>query len=559
MHAMRSGKARRPRNLAALVLGAAALAAAALVVLLLRSETARSDLADAARIASGDETSGREALDYELPAPSAADAPAGEDRATLAPDTKPAEPLDSPDNPYQVRGSVRLSNEKSPRMLVHLRMVDERGNVARPEWAQSAFYFGPGLHAGAWTLSVAASPEVRELHVPIELNPEAPVQRRELVLLRPREIAVRFVTPEGRDLLEVLAREKLGISLLPIVTLALPGAEIDVDALPRRFGEVHSAWRGPGGAPGPPDSDNLACTGIFYVLHELPVFLSVVSGTAVLATRTIYEGTSLVEFVIAPALIRSVLSSADLRVVDSETGRPLAGAQVALGGSSTVTDPGGEARFERQVCGWRNLVIGLQGYGTSRSRIRLVPGSSLHLGVLRLQPAMTICGRVVDREDRPAEAQLMAIRVADPEANGGQVVWSGSLLGSTAASSADDGSFVFSDLSPGRYALRASGRGAMSETVIADTAGGPKDGVTLRLRPCGGVELRVPSFVRESYDVSVFDSKSVLVARREGVRATGSILLPPGAYTVRAASSSGGSGSNSFEVETGLHTMYLSW
>ena len=160
------------------------------------------------------------------------------------------------------------------------------------------------------------------------------------------------------------------------------------------------------------------------------------------------------------------------RVVDSETGAPVPRARVEIwpGGRSTVAGAAGSFSFSNFTKGVVQLLARAPGYAASCCYVPwdLAP-------VIRMQPALTLTGRLVDAAGEPVAA--------------GAVLCSGTATGDRTEQHvlldlrgrcAEDGTFALEGLRErGRFALTCDAPGFGRTVFDFDPAGLPRDGRTL--------------------------------------------------------------------------------
>jgi hypothetical protein len=337
----------------------------------------------------------------------------------------------------------------------------------------------PGLTAGRHRLSMnldGFEPVARE----VELVADRPVERVDIVLTRATVLTVRFVTPEGEPLARALAaqglREFFDLGLFAVATIRPP------EALPQTSGR--GDWRFGAGVWRPsyrgPDD------GTLQLRAPLPLYASAVLRHVVLASKLVAAGETAVAFTIPVEHVLGVLGSLRLRLLDAESGRPLAGAKIGVDDSSTVSMTHSELRggtFERTGLrpGLLDLRVSADGYASFERLVRIPSGGRLDLGDVRMSRPATLRGAVVDAEGRPARCDLHCEALDVHE--------SGLPLRDGVGMLTDErGRFASDKLRRGRYLLRASDKDGAVAIALADTSSGAAE-VKLVLRPGVRIEL----------------------------------------------------------------------
>jgi hypothetical protein len=169
-------------------------------------------------------------------------------------------------------------------------------------------------------------------------------------------------------------------------------------------------------------------------------------------------------------------ATANVSVLDAETGRPIAGAKVEVRGVPTpaiTTNADGIAVLARLVPGRWPLVVSASGYGTVFENL-VADASSPTKIAITLARGFQVRGRVIDEAGHPiASAQVwpesMSDLAASPDPN-----LDGTL-------SAEDGSFELSGVARGTYQLVAIAPAYASGSSAALTIDGPTSGIVIKL------------------------------------------------------------------------------
>lgn len=140
------------------------------------------------------------------------------------------------------------------------------------------------------------------------------------------------------------------------------------------------------------------------------------------------------------------------RVVDTSTNQPLGGVSVVSGQLSTTTTTTGEFILSNISQGSQTIIFSLAGYTTATATVNITAGSIVNLGTIFLSPSPTtgiIKGTVTDAGNGQPLSDV-TITVA------------GSFTGSTVTGT--DGTFIFTNVTPGTVTLTASKTGYYSVT-----------------------------------------------------------------------------------------------
>jgi prenyltransferase beta subunit/protocatechuate 3,4-dioxygenase beta subunit len=149
------------------------------------------------------------------------------------------------------------------------------------------------------------------------------------------------------------------------------------------------------------------------------------------------------------------------KVVDVSTNQPLGGVSVVSGQLSATTTNTGEFTLSDMPSGSQTITLSLNGYATASVTVNITAGSITDLGTITLSTSPTtgiIKGTVTDASNgQPLEGVAITV--------------TGSFSGSTTTGT--DGSFIFTDVTPGNVTMTASKTGYYSATGTGTvTAGG---------------------------------------------------------------------------------------
>lgn len=148
------------------------------------------------------------------------------------------------------------------------------------------------------------------------------------------------------------------------------------------------------------------------------------------------------------------------KVVDASTNQPLGGVTVVSGQLSATTDSTGAFSLSNIPQGSQQISFSLSGYATSTATVNIIAGSIVNLGTIPLSTNPTtgiIKGTVTDAANgQPMEGVTITV--------------TGSFNGSTITGI--DGSFIFTNVTPGSVTITASKTGYYSVTGIGMVVAG---------------------------------------------------------------------------------------
>lgn len=380
---------------------------------------------------------------------------------------------------------------------VYVRFEDAAGVHIPAAVNASGAYSATGLKPGHWLMSCGVR-GYRPARVPLDLGEEQ-VVRRDIALEPAVVLRVKLTAPDGRPFLSAL-RSNGGSSffqgsLVPVATNEDPGPIFEgvEGSLNNPFG-VGQFWQNGYVFEALPQE----YYGVVVLKGDLPVYVSLILQSAVLATQRVQPGQQEVAFELAPEALQAAQSSLRCRVVDAGTEVPIEGAELELwGGSyqsgrSPRTDAKGEVVIAQHEPGTFDLWLRAEGRADIRREVTLPPGETLDLGTLELVPETWISGRLVDAEGQHVEGLWLELGVVDPE---GRLI----MIKYQSWMSDEHGAFRFGALAPGRYVVRSAareGRPSHPEWTratanhLVSTLAGPVEGLELPLLPIGRLVLR---------------------------------------------------------------------
>jgi hypothetical protein len=248
--------------------------------------------------------------------------------------------------------------------------------------------------------------------------------------------------------------------------------------------------------------------------------------------QRVEPGQTELTFVVDVAKTRAMLGRVTVRVVDDETGEPLAGARVNLntsssGGGGRPTAADGTITFEHALPGLLFLEVAAKDREDVRSTIRVQPGETLDVGELRVGKPVPLTGCVLDADGKPAVAGVSWT----------ELKWRSvprQFVHNRSARCDSEGKFVLQRAGRGRIAITArAADGRIAVAVVDNPSAAP---VELRLGPAATlVVLRSPD-PTQAYTLTLFDARrqpiDAWLVESRTPRMTYS--LPPGDYSFEA-------------------------
>ena len=386
---------------------------------------------------------------------------------------------------------------------------------------------------------VAGAMHYHDAEVELVLVAGQELLRQDFVLRPKQRVIVRVLTSSGEPTLEAVG--SLGrYKAVPVATREDPGDTFTgiVGSLNNLFG-IGSFW-GWGQAGIPNMGDGMI--GIVTLHEDGPAWMSFVVSHQVLAKQRIDPTTEEVTFVLDPEDFLALRCSARGRVVDAETGEPLAGA-VHLGehgfpmGRGHEVGADGLFSIEDSNPGELYLIVTAPERARVVRRVTLTPGEILEVGDVPLHAAVTLSGSVRRDTGEPLEAVVSCGRL-DPST--GEVRWPPNV----SYRSGPDGTFTIGKLEPAVYLVRCPGLRArppqssdpsmMSLPQRIDATSGAVEGLELVLYPTTVITL-VADGVTDPWPVATARDTAGLAVRKVYPGRWGAetpLHLLPGSYTL---------------------------
>ena len=465
-------------------------------------------------------------------------AAAGEDARSPRPDPSEVLRASVPDDVHRreaAKGGAPAGAASDPAgVLLYGRITDAAGNpvdkallsIRQQDEHKGASATGPGgTYSVAGLLPGEAGLLVRTAgyrNFDQTLQLAGPAQRHDVVLQRAVVLQVIARTPAGEPLEGALRAAGMDEHINPVaIATREPIAALPVFENVFRIGVGrfrHARWYGRVEIEGAPAE----MLGTLAIDGDLPVYASLIVGSALLGSQLVQPGQERVEFSLAPQAVQDHLGSVRLQLVAATTGQPLAAVRVE-GPRVQITDAEGVAMFTDVVAGLHRLSTEPGKYAFDQL-VRLEPGQTLDLGRVALSEAQLVSGVILDANGQPARASLTF----------------DDLSGHTFPQPLRDDRTAGTDvqgrwqlrLGPHRYALHADlNEGSQQAHVLVDLSASVPEEICIRLQSTMPVKLVKGFGAGRSYLLSI--------RTRDGVPVFGSpvragfeqsIRLPPGDY-----------------------------
>ncbi len=385
---------------------------------------------------------------------------------------------------------------------IYLRKKGERRGVAAGVHKGKGYAL-PGLDRGTWSLTSRATGFKRR-HITLEIT-GAPMQRFDVTLERAREVRVAFVDEHGKPAAAAWGKAKLYVDVSVLATERIPPDSFPMTTLRSvsRLGVGHWSARRRKDLPA-------RFAGVLDVDVPGPVWVSAVLRQVVVAKAFVQPDQTDVDLEIPVATLRAQLATVTLRVVATESQKPIAKARVSFsdrqsGGGGQRTDESGQVTIANITPG----ILEFEIYAPNRERfqrlLRILPGSKLDLGSVGVDPATTIEGIVRDPAGKVVSGvQFRWFRLdrfaADVPLDNG-----------FGASSDAEGKFKLWGTGRGRYLIGARHESGVAKVVADTKAGTIKD---LQIRLVRGVKVTLVNRLKKTqmFLVRITDQSGQLVS-----------------------------------------------
>ena len=397
------------------------------------------------------------------------------------------------------------------------------GDAVSADVAESSYAID-GLAPGRWWLSARAH-QHSNVHEVLDLVGEPCERELDLVLRAQQVVTVQVVPAVGSSFADLA-----GIQIAAIASRRSVGESFEEE----QDGEPLAAIRGEvRGLTEDTFIGGLAFDG------TLPVHVTLLLGTLVLAEELATVGTENVRFVLDAEEVLASLCTLRFRALDW-TGAVLTKANVIViheqpGDGVTAVGgipPSGEFSLTKLAPGPYRLLLGAQGHAALDRALVLRPGDN-DLGELRLERAVGIRGVVLAPSGEPLLGEgdgpfhrhvgLYYGRI-DPADERPRIA-ENLVLGVH-----PDGTFSF-QREPGKYLVRAEGKDWISGNLVFDLEGAPPAYLEVHVVPPTPLILFPESGAWTGFSFEIVDASGYLI--RAGTLASTApqrIGLPPGAY-----------------------------
>jgi hypothetical protein len=335
-----------------------------------------------------------------------------------------------------VYGAVRQRDGTPTRGGAWVRLLSPEGREhSKPVDAQGAFAF-TGLDAGKWRITASLT-GYEERSEDLDLGAEQPMRRVDLALDRRTQIAVRFVTPDGRRLKDVLRDLKPEGMMIDFELGAVASEhELPPTTSGRTLGRYLPSTLGNyypnegdtfvGFSVQPKDED-----GLLVVEDRFPMFVSATWRTVVLDTQRCERAPQSLVFTIEPGQVLNHVGGFRVRLCDAVDHTPLKPNFLSLRlrdySAMISPDPSAAGLVEcaHLPPGTIELSLGCAGHERLTELVDIQSGTVLDLGTRELARTSPCVVEVVDPAGKPlanvAFAQLDAAALAadrPPEPSG---------------------------------------------------------------------------------------------------------------------------------------------
>ena len=453
-----------------------------------------------------------------------------------APASEPPSPAEAASTEILVRGSVR--DEKGiPVPSVRLTWTNERASQVVAEVKDGA-YAVAGLHAGRYVVELSNA-GWRSEQFDVALTGAAPIEERNFTAHANPTILIRLVSADGAQLFGFDADQKPlpGNLLIACASRRAPPSVLGPDAQQGASdcARFESRWT----LQNLHEDVGPDCLGRVELFERPPLYLTILSGSAVVAQREIQEAPAELVFTVGTDDLRSKLAGLRVRLLQPDGRTPVDQGDVVFihAPSRGKSDADGLVEVRDLLPGRHTITLGASGCGGRMQEVTLEPGVVLDLGDVPLTHAPKVSLRFEFAGDsRPS------VRFTFRREQAGDPLGTLSLYDNLAFASGDKNPYELSSFDPGAYELRVIGFGSPMDRTKLHMGARPVR-VVIRDQPTNEVEVKIVAqtevLLRTGSDSAglsrwLVSTQDGLPCRRVWIngRAPTSIELVPGEYTI---------------------------
>jgi hypothetical protein len=444
-----------------------------------------------------------------------------------------------------VRGTIRDAEDPANSILgATVTLVrDAQRRVARTDFTGS--YAIDGLASGSWVATVEAngfSPWSSEL----TLESSRADNELDVALTKPGVLTILIQTPDGGDLFKALHDDLPDARITILATHEPPDDALlaNPDASCRISGEIEDAnWLHRTYATN--------SVRLFQFNDAPPLYLSACFGDHVLQTQRVPENATKVVFGISPEELTRARHDVTLRVLDAQTGAPLAQAKVTLARTSRNSsyreaeiDRDGVATIRAPWPGRSTLSISVPEYEQFSQSIVVSADGPTSLGTFALSRALSATVELVDEHDRPFELGYDELRV--DRLDGGKP--SGLVTRRRSPDSATQ-RIRLVELGAHKYVVRLRNARLVARPTLLDMTEDGEHELTIRCVKPVHTRLRVELATADEVDIVDENQLPVIESALSDVGFM-DLASPPGKYTATLIKAGQVVRTTSFEVAT---------
>jgi len=417
--------------------------------------------------------------------------------------------------------------------------TDDRGTESYAG-VENGAYSAPGLSAGHMIVQISGRGwHTEQFDVALDAQPS--VQQRDFTAHANAQILIKLVDADGQPIFGSGGGRKHPGNMVRAMASrrappALLGADSDVLAHDSECARFANRWELTY------EHKDLATDvlGVLELLEPPPLFVSLLSGAAVLETRELTELPAELVFTFEEEDLRAKLGGLRVRLLEADGRTPAAGRGVELFSDITMyakSDPEGRAELHDILPGGYGLTVNAEMSAQVGPKIVIAPGQILDLGDVTLVPVPMQLLRFVFPEGKESTLQF----VFKPEIAGDPLQTLGpsdnrvhgtEIPGPTRMSFPGPGTYELRVTNVGDFGGRESLHfGALPQRVVLGDQ--PAGEIVVRIEPTTEVLLK-PARESRGEAVWLLSTADGLPCRRVRIagRAPGRIELVPGSYTI---------------------------